>query len=122
MEFAPNLPRNAEGWIILPDDVTWRKELFPQGVMKHLAKLQMYLEQAIYQYVSQPGDILLDPMGGTGTLIMAALEGRMVYTLDIEKGYHQLQKEVHAHLLLSHPDMAPCIQPHSHHLQPTYHW
>lgn len=110
MEFAPDLPRNSEGWIILPDDVTWRKSLFPEGAMKHLAKMQMYLEQSIYQYVSKPGDILLDPMGGTGTLMMAALEGRTVITLDIEPGYHKLQKQVYAHLRESHPDMAPCIQ------------
>ena len=111
-EFAPSLPRNDKGWIILPDDVSWRKSLFPDGVMRHLAKLQMYLEQAIYQYVSIPGDTLLDPMGGTGTLMMAALESRSVITLDIEAGYHELQKEVYAHLLRSHPDMSMCIQLH----------
>ena len=110
MEFAPNLPRNSEGWIVVPDDVTWRKELFPPSVMKHLAKMQMYIEQSIYQYVSEPGDILLDPMAGTGTLMMAALEGRMVITLDIEEKYHQLQKLVYIHLLESHPNMSTCVQ------------
>ena len=113
MEFAPNLPRNEQGWIILPDDVLWRKSLFPEAVMKHLAKMQMYLEQAIYQFVSEPGDTLLDPMGGTGTLMMAALEGRAVITLDIEPGYHELQKEVYEHLRRNCPHPAlisPCIQ------------
>ena len=112
MEFAPDLQRNEYGWIILPDDVTWRKSMFPEKVMKHLAKLQMYLEQAIYRYVSKPGDTLLDPMGGTGTLMMAALEGRTVITIDIEEGYHELQKEVYTHFRKSHPDMSPCIQLH----------
>ena len=113
MEFAPSLPRNSDGWIILPDDVSWRKSLFPDGVMKHLAKLQMFLLQSIYQYVSKPGDTLLDPMGGTGTLMMAALEGRTVITLDIEEGYHELQKDVYAHLIKRHMfEMAPCIQLH----------
>ncbi len=111
-EFAPNLPRNEQGWIILPDDVVWRKSLFPEGVMKHLAKLQMFLEQAIYQYVSKPGDILLDPMGGTGTLMMAALEGRTVITMDIEAGYYELQRQVYIHLRSNHPNMAPCMQLH----------
>ena len=112
MEFAPNLERNSDGWIILPDDVSWRKTLFPPQVMKHLAKLHMYLEQSIYQYVSKPGDILLDPMGGTGTLMMAALEGRTVITLDIEEGYHELQKEVYTHLHATNPGMSTCIQLH----------
>ncbi len=109
-EFAPDLFRNDAGWIILPDDVTWRKSLFPPNVMKHLAKLQMYLLQSTYQYISKPGDILLDPMGGTGTLMMAALEGRTVITMDIEAGYHELQKEVYAHMQTNNPDMSPCIQ------------
>lgn len=109
-DFAPNLQRNSEGWIILPDDVSWRKSIFPKEVMKHLAKLHMYLEQAIYQYVSVPGDILLDPMGGTGTLMMAALDGRPVITMDIELGYHELQKEVYTHLVKSYPTMSLCIQ------------
>jgi len=111
-EFAPGLPRNSEGWIILPDDVQWRKELFPPGVMKHLAKMQLHLEQAIYQYVSKPGDTILDPMAGTGTVMIAALEGRTVITIDIEAGYHELQKQVYTHILKSHPNMAPCIQLH----------
>lgn len=111
-EFAPTFPRNEQGWIILPDDVTWRKSLFPAEVMKHLAKLQMYLEDAIIDFVSKPGDVLLDPMGGTGTLMMAALRGRTVITLDIEQGYHEMQKRVYDHLRASHPDMSPCIQLH----------
>ena len=110
MEFAPTLPRNELNWIVLPDDVQWRRELFPECVMKHLAKLQMYIEDSIIDFVSVPGDVLLDPMGGTGTLMMAALKGRTVITLDIEPPYHEMQKEVYAHLLTNHPDMAPCIQ------------
>ena len=108
--FAPDLQRNGQGWIILPDDVAWRKSLFPLGVMKHLAKLHMHLVQSMYRYVSQPGDVLLDPMGGTGTLMMAALEGRNVVTMDIEPGYHELQKEVYQRLLTTHIEMAGCVQ------------
>ena len=108
-QFAPDLETNDQGWYILPDDVTWRKSLFPPEVMKHLAKLQMYLLDAIIEFVSEPGDVLLDPMAGTGTLMMAALKGRTVITIDIEEGYHELQKAVHDHLRAGHPEMSPCI-------------
>ncbi len=107
MEFAPNHPRNPEGWIILPDDVSWRKSVFPPQVMKHLAKLQMYLEEAIIEYVSKPGDVILDPMAGTGTVMMAALMGRIVICMDIEKGYHELQQEVCVYLQAHNPNMSP---------------
>ena len=106
MEFAPELGRNGEGWIILPDDVTWRKLIFPEGVMKHLAKMHMYLEDAIIKYVSRPGDTILDPMSGTGTVMLAALMDRMVICLEIEEGYHKLQNEVRDHLKLHNPQMS----------------
>lgn len=111
-EFAPTLPRNDQGWIILPDDVSWRKSIFPDECMKHPAKLHMFLLQSIYQYVSVPGDILLDPMGGSGTLMIAALEGRTVITLDIEDEFHKWQKKAYEYIRSSHLDMAPCIQIH----------
>jgi len=111
-EFGPNLKRNEQGWFILPDDVSWRKSIFPEQCMKHPAKMQMYLEQAIYQYVSEPGDILLDPMSGSGTLMIAALEGRTVITIDIESEFHEWQKMAYEHIKLSYPDMSPCIQIH----------
>lgn len=112
MEFAPNHTRNAEGWIILPDDVGWRKATFPEKVMSHLAKMHMYLEEAIINYVSQPGDVILDPMAGTGTVMLAALMGRPTICIDIEPGYYRLQQEVHHHLQVRHRDMSPVFLIH----------
>ncbi len=111
-QFAPDFERNEEGWIIVPDDVAWRKAVFPPSVMKHLAKLHMHIQQSIYHYVSEPGEVLLDPMGGTGTLMMAALEGRIVITLDIEEGYHELQKEVYTYLRANNSNVSSCFQLH----------
>jgi len=93
-QFAPGYQRNEEGWILFPDDVGWRKQLFPPVVMKHLAKMQMYLEWELIKYVSKPGDVILDPMAGTGTILMAATMGRNVVCIDIEEGYHKIQQEV----------------------------
>ena len=81
-------------------------------VMSHLAKMQMYLEDSIIKWVSKPGDILLDPMGGTGTLMIGALQDRTVITIDIELEYHNIQREVYDYLKLFHPNMSPCIQLH----------
>ncbi len=112
MKFAPRLPRNERGWIVLPDDVGWRKSIFPHGVMKHLAKMHMYLEEAIINYVSWPGETILDPMAGTGTIMMAALMDRTVICIDIEEGYHKLQQAVCRHLELKNPGIAPIILLH----------
>ncbi len=108
MEFAPGLERNDKGWIIYPSDTAYRKSLFPPQVMKHPAKMQMWLEKDIIEYVSKPGDVLLDPFGGTGTLLIATLMGRIVILLEIEESYHQLQQEVYDGLK-AEPVVAPAI-------------
>lgn len=94
MMFAPEYPRNEQGWILFPRDVQDRKSLFfPEEVMKHPAKMNFHLQQAIIEYVAQEGDVLLDPFGGTGTLMIAALQGYRVILLEIEDGYHKLQQQ-----------------------------
>jgi len=96
--FAPEYLRNEQGWIIFPNDVGWRKELFPPAVMKHLAKMQLHLEWELVKYVSEPGDIIMDPMAGTGTVMIAATMGRNVVCIDIEEGYNKIQQRVLEHL------------------------
>jgi len=105
-EFAPGIPRDEEtGWVILPKDSQWRKDsFFPVEVMEHPAKMNLYMEQAMIEYVAKPGDILLDPFGGTGTLMIAALMGMTVILLELEDGYHKLEQEAKANLLKERPD------------------
>lgn len=109
MEFALNRERNEKGWIIYPSDTTKRKSIFPPEVMKHPAKMQLYLQEDIIKYVSIPGDVLLDPFGGTGTILIATTMGRAVICMDIEEDYHQLQQEVYANLKVDNPKIAPAV-------------
>jgi len=111
VEFAPDRKKDKNGWIIYPSDTSWRKSIFPPQVMKHPAKMQMWLEKDIIEYVSKPGDVLLDPFGGTGTLLIATLMGRVVILLEIEDGYHQLQQEVYDGLKANSP-VTPAILLH----------
>ena len=84
--FAPEYSRTEEGWIRFPRDVKERSNLFfPTEVMKHPAKMNFHLQQAIIEYIAQEGDTLLDPFGGTGTLMIAALQGCRVILIDILK-------------------------------------
>ena len=53
--FAPGVPKTEQGWYVFPDDVSHRKSLFPPIVMKHLAKFHLWLEEALIEYVSEPG-------------------------------------------------------------------
>lgn len=90
--FAPEFNRDEHGWILFPRDTQERKTLFfPEEVMSHPAKMNFHLEQSIIEYVGKDGDTFLDPFGGTGTLMIAALQGYRVVLLEIEEHYHQLQ-------------------------------
>lgn len=105
---AAKYPRDPNtGWLLLPPDTKWRKELFPPEAVRHPAKMQMWLEKAIIDFVSKPGDVIMDPTAGTGTVMIAALEGRPVVCLDIEEKYHQLEQEGLAKLQSLYPNMAP---------------
>ena len=93
-QFAPEFPCNEHGWVKFPSDVGFRKELFfPEEVGKHPAKLNLHLQLAMIDYVSEPGQVLLDPTSGTGSLLVGALKGRRVVLLEIEEGYHKLQQQ-----------------------------
>jgi predicted RNA methylase len=94
-EFAPTYPREkAEDsdhqLVLFPRDVTYRKTLFPQGVFQHPAKNNIYLTQEMWRYLTEPGQHILDPFAGTGTLMLACLEGRDVTLIELEPHYAAL--------------------------------
>lgn len=91
-EFAPEYSRNENGWILFPSDANYRKEMFPEKVNSHSAKANVFLVQACIEYVSEPGQVLLDPMSGTGTLMVGALVGRNVILIEISPKFYSLQE------------------------------
>ena len=90
--FAPDYEKDENGWFIFPRDVTWRKKLFPQIAMEHPSKMNMYVCQEIINYVSEPGDIIVDCFGGTGTTAIAAHDGRSVVLMELERPYVDIQR------------------------------
>ena len=90
-QFAPEYSINENGWIKFPADVSYRKLMFPPEVNQHPAKANVYLVQSIIEYVSEPEQILMDIMAGTGTLMVAALVGRSVICVEISEKFHQIQ-------------------------------
>lgn len=92
--FAPGYTRNEQGWILFPSDRQDRKSLFfPEEVMRHPAKMNFHLQQSVIEYVANDGDVLLDPFGGTGTLMIAALQGCRVVLIEVEENYHKLESQ-----------------------------
>ncbi len=96
-EFAAAYPRTPEGWIDFPEgynEQSLRRIYFPDEVFSggHPAKANMFMMLELIGYLTKEGDTILDPMAGTGSILLAAKFGRRVIAIDIESGYHALQK------------------------------
>ena len=90
--FAPTREHTPEGWVIYPSDVQYRKVYFIPESFQHPAKMVCFMLEDIVDYVSEPGETILDPMAGTGTLMLAALKGRKVVLLEDSSLYHMFQQ------------------------------
>ena len=82
--------------ILFPRDIQWRRQLFPQEVFDHPAKANMHLIVELVRYLTEPGDTIIDPFAGTGTLMLALLEGRSVVLIDIEPPFVALLEKAKA--------------------------
>ncbi len=89
--FAPEYGRNEQGWVLFPSDADYRKEMFPVEANQHGAKANVFLIQSCIEYVSEPGQLLLDPMSGTGTLMVGALINRTILNIEISPKFAELQ-------------------------------
>ena len=89
-EFAPGYSRNEQDWIEFGRDDKRRRELFHPDSMKHMAKANINMVEAVYRYVSKPDDVIMDIMAGTGTLMLAATEGRQVLLIELQPDFQDI--------------------------------
>jgi len=86
--FAEGYTKNDDGLWLFPKDDKYRKHLFPLlNLSEHPAKANIYLVQAITEFVSKPDETVMDIMAGTGTIMTAALIGRRVVCIELEDKY-----------------------------------
>jgi DNA modification methylase len=74
-------------------DIYQRERLFGEASFTHHAKMNLNLLQAVLDRYTDPGDLVLDPMGGTGSVLVGLLTGRHVATGDIEIQWAHLLKQ-----------------------------
>ncbi len=97
--FAAQYPReqvDQKDLILFPRDIQWRRQLFPPEVFDHPAKANMHLIVELVRYLTEPGETIIDPFAGTGTLMLALLEGRSVVLIDIEPPFVALLEKAKA--------------------------
>ena len=93
MSFAENWQRNSRGWIKFGADAGIRKKLFPEGAMAHPAKANLFMLQSVIDYLYKANELILDPMAGTGSIMIAALSGCKVICIDTSPTYVKLLEE-----------------------------
>lgn len=67
-------------------DIYWRARLFDEASFTHHAKANLNLVQALVDRFSVVGDLVFDPMGGSGSIFVAALTGKRLRWLT-EEGF-----------------------------------
>jgi SAM-dependent methyltransferase len=71
-----------------------RRRLFTESSFQHKARVNLYwLAWLLHQHTS-PTTTVLDPMGGVGSILLAATEQRPVITGDIEPHWATIQAEI----------------------------
>jgi len=82
--FAEQYGRDEKGRILFPHDTQLRRKLFPYtDPAEHVAKANMLAVEELVLYVSEEGETILDPFGGTGTIMVAATHNRKVIMIEL---------------------------------------
>lgn len=71
-------------------DLGIRRRLFHPEVFSHPAKLNLRLLQKLIDLYTEPGETILDPMAGTGSLLIAATQQRNVILRDLMPEYVEM--------------------------------
>jgi tRNA G10 N-methylase Trm11 len=77
-------PTTDEGWLKFGSDIGLRRQYFCEASFAHPAKLHLGLLEWLLVRYTQPGDTMLDPMAGVGSILLAATMQRNVIAREIE--------------------------------------
>ncbi len=78
--------------IIFSSDTKHRKEWFTGLSFSHPAKMVLPLQLWLIDRYTKEGETILDPMAGSGTILVACSMGRNVVTIELEDKFVQMQK------------------------------
>ena len=72
-----------------PRDNLWMKYLIPES-RQHGARFNTQMLLDIVKEFTKEGDVLLDPMGGVGSILIASTLGRAVTMIELEERFYNL--------------------------------
>lgn len=71
-------------------DTSFRKQFFVPDSFAHPAKMDAQLVIWIVEHYTNPGEVILDPMAGMGTTMLACILGRDVVLVELEEKFCKL--------------------------------
>lgn len=74
-----------------PSDVKLREKFFAAAEKGHPARANLYMMIWLIKKLTKPGDTILDPCSGVGSLLYATLLGRNVVNIELEKHFVETQ-------------------------------
>lgn len=91
--------------IIFKADKKHRDKYFTATHFEHPAKMVLPLQRWLIENYTKPSDIILDPMAGCGTVLIACTMGRHVITVELENKFIVMQNENWAKIQTLGPEM-----------------
>lgn len=87
------MPENKIKEITFNSDTKKRKEFFTGKSFSHPAKMILGLQIYLIEHYTKPGDTILDPMAGSGTILIACTLGRNVVLVELENKFVKMQQD-----------------------------
>lgn len=78
--------------ICFAQDTVERKKFFKFISFSHPAKMILGLQIYLIEHYTKPGETILDPMAGSGTILMACTLGRNVICVELEQKFVAMQQ------------------------------
>lgn len=79
--------------IIFKSDTAERKRFFKAASFAHPAKMVLGLQIYLIEHYTKPGDTILDPMAGSGTILIACTLSRNVVLVELEEKFCKMQQD-----------------------------
>ena len=83
------------------------RNVMPEEAVAHPAKMNTKLLEFLIEKFTKPGDVVLDPMAGTGsTGVVAALHGRNAVCVELEEKFYKWMEKARENVE-KHPTLTP---------------
>jgi len=79
--------------IVFPQDTAHRKSWFKAASFLHPAKMNLGLQIYLIEHYTKVGDWILDPMAGSGSILVATAIGRNVICVELEEKFCVMMRQ-----------------------------